>query len=151
MLQRFFSFFKMISGISNHIQKISSAEMKKHGLKGSFVQYLTVLDRFENGVTATQLCKVCDRDKAAVSRALCEMEKQGLVKRLVQDRKMYRIRLTLTEKGKKAALFVRETASRAMRLAGEGLSVEKREVLYEALQLISDNLEILSEKGLPQE
>ena len=74
MINRFQEFSVSIAAIYRHIQKIERAEMVQYGLKGSTAQYLTALRLHEEGLTASQLCEVCDKDKAAISRVLTELE-----------------------------------------------------------------------------
>ena len=81
MLDRFEHFSYSISNIYRHIVKIEREEMEKYGLRGSYVQYLLAMKRYPEGVTSTQLCEICDKDKAAISRVIAEMESKGLVKR----------------------------------------------------------------------
>ena len=152
MLFRFIRFTMAISSISHCIHKISNAEMKKVGLKGSYVPYLAAIARHqESGLTAAELCKICERDKAAVSRVISEMEKKGLVCRSSDDGKMYRIRLFLTEKGKQIVSFVTGRVKAAIEYSVKGLSEENRMIFLQTFQMIADNLSALSEKGVPQE
>ena len=74
MIDRFELFVAAISGIYRDIQKIERDEMVKYGLKGPYAQYLVAMKRCPQGITASALCEVCDKDKAAVSRMLGEME-----------------------------------------------------------------------------
>ena len=60
MTSRFEQFTIVISGINRYIQKLERNEMIKRGYKGVFAQYLAVLKRFEDGLTSTELCEVCD-------------------------------------------------------------------------------------------
>ena len=73
MVDRFEQFAGYISGIFRQIQKIERDELEKQGLKGAFAQYLVVMSHYPEGITATQLCEVCDKDKAAVSRVIAEL------------------------------------------------------------------------------
>ncbi len=151
MLLRYIRFSMAISSISYSIHKICNDEMKKIGMKGSFVQYLAAMDRdCENGVTAAKLCELCDLDKAAVSRAVSEMEKNGLVTKEEDGGKMYRIRWFLTERGKKVTRHVKDRIKTAVEQANLGLSEENRRVFVESLQMITNNLLSISENGLPQ-
>lgn len=125
--------------------------MKKIGLKGTYVQYLAAMAHYpEEGLTAAKLCELCDRDKAAVSRALAEMEEKGLICRKDENEKMYRIFLFLTEKGKETANFVTERVKCAVSQAVKGIPESERCVFVKAFQTISDNLLDLSQHGLPQ-
>ena len=149
MLERFEQFSYYISNIYQTIQKIERDEMVKYGLKGPYAQYLAAMRRFPDGVTAAQLCGICEKDKAAVSRALAEMEARGLlVRRAVQDT-AYRARVRLTEKGQQAANYVCQKATAAVELAGRGLSESERAVFYDVLSRIAANLQTVSRTGLP--
>lgn len=150
MVNRFAQFTGAISAIHRDIQKIERDEMEKYGLKGAFAQYLLVMDRHPDGITAAALCEECDKDKAAVSRILSEMEAKGLVLRNTGDGP-YRARLSLTESGKEAARFVCQKAIAAVELAGEGLEDGDRKVFYAALGLIAGNLQAISREGIPDE
>lgn len=145
MIDRFEQFSYLISSIYGDIQKIERDEMVKYGAKGVYAQYLVAMRRYPEGVTAAQLCEICDKDKAAVSRAVTDMERNGLVMR--EGTGGYRALVKLTNEGKQAAEYVCEKAVLAVELAG--LTEEKRKVFYEALQLIASNLKTITREGLP--
>ena len=149
MHSRFEQFSLVISSIYGSIQKIERDEMVRCGLKGAYAQYLTILNHFADGITAAELCELCDRDKAAVSRAIADMEQKGLLIR--EGGTAYRARLRLTDAGKDAAEFVCRRGQTAVELAGGALSEEARQSLYTSLALISDRLQTLCKQGLPQQ
>jgi len=146
MLSRFTEFCSSISAINRAIQKIEREEMEHYGNKGAYAQYLVAMIRYPEGMTASQLCELCDRDKAAVSRAVSEMEEKGLITR---EDSQYRAKLFLTETGRQAAQFVCDRAVVAVTEAGKGLGDEERSNFYSALHLIAANLQSLSKDGLP--
>lgn len=148
MVNRFAQFTGAISAIYRDIQKIERDEMEKYGLKGAYAQYLLAMERHPQGITAAALCDECDKDKAAVSRILAEMEAKGLVLRQTGDGP-YRARLHLTDSGRKAAGFVQEKAITAVELAGQGLADPDRRVFYAALALIAGNLQTICREGIP--
>ena len=151
MLSRYEQFSFLISVIYRHIQKIERDEMVKRGYKGSFAQYLSAIGRFPDGVTSVQLCEMCDKDKAAVSRAVTEMEAYGLIRREAEGETFYRARLVLTEEGRKTADFVADRARLAVSAAGKGMIDEDRRVFYASLDLIASNLQWISKTGLPEQ
>ena len=151
MLDRFEQFTAAISTIYRFVQKIERDEMEKYGLKGACAQYLLAMARHPEGITAAALCDVCDRDKAAVSRILSEMEEKGLIARAHSGESQYRAPLVLTAAGQKAANYVNQKASRAAELAGQGLSDEDRTVLYASLDRITANIAHLSRAGIPEQ
>ena len=131
------------------VQKIERDEMEKQGLRGAFAQYLLAISRFPEGITAAALCEVCDKDKAAVSRVVAEMETKGLVERETENQ--YRAKLRLTPAGEEAAEFVRKRASAAVELAGKDLSEDERKAFYAALAVLSASLQQISRTGLPED
>ncbi len=146
MLQRFEEFSTAIFKIQRSIQKIEADEMEKFHLKGSFAQYLLAMARHPEGIPAAELCRICDKDKAAVSRALAEMEEKGLINRPIQTG--YRVPFTLTEQGQKVAQFVATRAISAVEVAGRGLGEEERGICYRSLGLIAENLNHICKDGL---
>ena len=149
MISRFERFSFAISGIYRSIQKIERDEMERYGLKGGYAQYLVAMARHPQGLTSTQLCEICDLDKAAVSRSIGEMEERGLRERLAVNN-AYRAKLRLTEKGLAAADYVSRRAQQAVAVAGSGLSEEERGVLYRALESIAAHLQVISKEGIPE-
>ena len=148
MTQRYARFSSAISGINQYIQKIESDEMKKYNLRGSCAQYLVAILSSDEALTATRLSEICRKDKAAVSRAVAEMEEKNLLVRTGKGGNRYRSPLALTETGEVAAKAVASRASRAVELAGKGFPEEDRERFYEILELLSGNLKNISQKGL---
>ena len=108
------------------------------------------MHRYNDGVTATQLCELCSKDKSDVSRSIAAMEEKGLVLRETVNGNAYRAKLKLTPMGKKAAEQVGKRAQTAAELGGDGISDQQRSELYEMLERIAKNLRNISEEGLPQ-
>lgn len=149
MITRFEQFSFMISGIYREIQKIEKDEMIKHGYRGAFAIYLATLHRCPDGLTAAKLCEICDKDKAAVSRIVAEMEEKELVKR---EKNGYRAKIFLTEKGTETAEFVAKRAIAAVcAVSGESMTDQQREFFYSALETIYKNLRKVSKEGIPEE
>lgn len=151
MQGRFARFSQVIFEIWRSWHKIAGDELEKHGLKGVYIVYLQAMQRYADGITSSELGKICYKDKADVSRAIMAMEGKGLVRREAVGKSIYRARLFLTEEGKAFAEEINQRANLAVELGGGGLSDEQREMMYEALERISYNLRTLSQKGLPEE
>ena len=149
MLTRYEQFSFVISCIYRHIQKLERDEMLKYGVRGAYAQYLVAMSRYPEGITSTQLCEVCERDKAAISRAINDMEASGLVERKGAGESNYRASLTLTRKGNRLAKIVQERAQKAFDIAG--LSDEERTSFYAALELVERNLHDMCREGIPEE
>lgn len=149
MIDRFERFSYFISEISRLWHRIAGEEMGKYGLKGAYSVYFTTLYRYPQGVTAGQLVELCSRDKADVSRTISLLESKSLVKRNSEPGKTYRAQITLTETGRQIAQQINLRAQAAVELASFGLAEDKRRIFYEALELITGNLQIISREGIP--
>ena len=150
MLSKYEIFSTVVSSLYHDIQRIERTEMAKYGLKGPHAQCLVVMERYPEGITAARLCEICERDKAAVSRVVAELEEAGLLIRREQNGIHYRIPLILTEAGKTAARNVNEVALRAVEMAGAGLNDDQRTVFYHVLGIIAQNLHSISKYGLTE-
>lgn len=151
MLSKYEQFTLSISSIYHDIQRIERMEMAKFGLKGPHAQCLLAMSRYPEGITAAQLCEICEKDKAAISRAVSELAQVGLIQRNERNGIRYRSALTLTEQGKEAARSVSIRAQQAVERAGEGLDDSQREVFYRVLGLIAGNLQVICKDGLEEE
>ena len=140
-----------VSSMYHDIQKIERVEMAKYNLKGPHAQCLLVMNKHPEGITAARLCEECEKDKAAVSRTLAELEDAGMVARENRNGSRYRASLTLTQQGKAAAAAVVEKARLAVELAGTGFGEDEREVFYRVLAIIAGNLHRLCKDGLTQD
>ena len=144
--------YELISGslasMYHDIQKIERMEMAKYGLKGPHAQCLLAMKKHPEGITAARLCEVCEKDKAAVSRILSELEEAGMVVRENRNGSRYRASLLLTQQGNLAAEAVVEKARLAVELAGTGFGETERETFYRVLAIIAGNLHKLCREGL---
>ena len=150
MVSRYESFSACISCMYHDIQKIERAEMAKYGLKGPHAQCLLAMSRYPEGITSARLCEICEKDKAAISRIVAELEQMGMVRRTQHNGTRYRASLTLTEQGLTAAKTVEEKARLAVERAGAGLDDEARQVFYSVLALIAGNLHTICKNGLTE-
>ena len=150
MINRFERFSTDIMEVFRYWHKIAADEMEKFGLKGAYCTYFSVLSRFEAGLTATQLCELCCKDKADVSRAVSDLEKKGYIKKETNGANLYRAKICLTEEGNRVAAYVQNRANLAVSLAGDGVSEQDRAIFYSTLEAIVKNLEKISSQGLPE-
>ena len=148
MIGRYELLSSSISSMYHDIQKIERVEMAKFGLKGPHAQCILALSRFPEGMTVSQLCEICDKDKAAVSRTVSELEDAGMILRSPRNGTRYRAPLTLTEQGITAAHAVSERAHLAVEHAGLGLDDSQRQIFYQVLTLIAGNLHTICKDGL---
>lgn len=151
MISKYELFSSSVACLYRDIQKIERTEMAKFGLKGPHAQCLLAMKRFPEGITSAQLCELCEKDKAAISRTVAELEERGLLIRSERNGLRYRAKLMLTPSGEAAAQAVSHRAQQAVEQAGAGLDDSKREVFYQVLGLIAGNLHAICRDGLKED
>lgn len=139
--ERYQTFTVLIAKIARSIRKIKTEEMKHFHLKGPHVTCLHVLYNAPEGLTAKDLCDLCDEDKASVSRTVEFLENGGYVVCDSMAKKRYKAAFTLTEKGKEVGKFIAEKIDAVLASASVGVSEEHREILYRSLAIIGENLQ----------
>lgn len=140
MINRFEQFSSSISTIYKYLQKLEKIGMEKYNLKGSHTQCVITMLKYPDGISATELCSLCGKDKASISRSLAELEETGHIERVSKSGNLYQAKIRLTPSGVKAAEQVSQTVMRVVEKAGEGLSDDVRKLFYSSLDLICENL-----------
>lgn len=150
MINRYELFSSAVACLSRDIQHIERTEMAKFGLKGPHAQCLLAMMRHPAGITSAQLCELCAKDKAAISRTVSELEQEKMIRRESRNGNVYRAALLLTEKGRAAADAVSRRAIMAVEAAGKGLTDTQREVFYQVMHTIAQNLHTICKNGLEE-
>lgn len=141
MKNRYQNFTVLLNQITRSIYKIKTEEMNRFDLKSAHVSCLYYLYTSEKPLTSKELCESCDEDKALISRSLDDLEKRGLVFCEEMKEKRYRTPLHLTGEGKEIGKYISEKIDALLDSATKGLSLEKRNAMYEGLEIIRNNLE----------
>ena len=144
MVGRFEVFTLALNEMTYSWNKIATEELKPYGLKGACIIYLIALYKVPQGLTAANLCEMCNRDKAEVSRAIKALEEKGFVVRKNTTVSSYRANITLTDEGRKITCELRERIKQLVEYGGMGLSEEQRETFYDVLAKISCNLKSIA-------
>lgn len=145
MENKFETFTVLIAKLSRSIRRIKAEEMAEFGLKVSHVSCLYYL-YCTDGLTASELCERCEEDKAAVSRALDELETGGYLTCESGAKKRYRTPLRLTEKGRSVGERIAGKIGGVVAEASVGLDEAQRMEMYRALSIVSRNLERICER-----
>lgn len=146
MQNRFREFTLLTSNVVRTINKIKNFEMKKYGLKGTQVSCLFYLYGSDGDMTAKDICALCQEDKAAISRALKDLENKGfIVCENDSNKKKYNTLLTLTESGKKVAKQILNTIERILKYDKNFISEQELSEFYQTFNKIYENLKHVSE------
>ena len=82
---RFEIFSTSVGQLVKAVTALKSRKMAKYGLKGTGALCLCQILESESGLTATELCRRGEIDKAQVSRCMNELSEKGLVHLEEQD------------------------------------------------------------------
>jgi DNA-binding MarR family transcriptional regulator len=137
MKKRFENFTGSILRINKLVHKIKTVTVKKYGLKTIHVMCLHYLNQSPEGLSEVELVKLTLEDKAAISRAVAQLQEEGYV----TFDKGYNTTITLTPVGRAMADYIDEQAVRAVRASGMDFTDEERDHFYQSLNAIGDKLE----------
>lgn len=145
MENRFEAFTALMTSIGRSIRRIKSLEMADFKLKGTHALCLYYLYR-HGALTATELCELCEEDKANISRTIEYLKQNDYIVGTEGNTKRYRNPLTLTEQGRLAGAKMVEKIDKVLSLSGEGISEENLKNMYESLRRVDENLQGLCER-----
>ena len=146
MKERFKTFTVLIAKISRNIKKIKNQEMAEYGLRSVHVTCLYYLYSQE-ALTATELCELCEEDKATISRSLDFLEENGYIVCETMQSKRYKAPLLLTEKGAEVGKKITDKINFVLDEICIDMTEEQRVEFYRGLAIISDSLELCT-KGI---
>ena len=148
MLTKYEEFSLGIHELYSSMHKNESVVMGKYGLRGAYVKYLVAMFQNPDGLTISQLCEVCDQDKAAVSRAVSELVGREFIWRDNPRGNHYRARLKLTERGESLAREVYGSAEKVFEEALAVLDEEQQEELHKLFGLVFARVHDISMKKI---
>lgn len=139
---RFEDFVSIIGALSKEIQRIKNAEARRLGFRGSDVMCLYYLLKHPEGITASELARLVDVSRAAMSRTLAHLEGDGLVEvgDADGDGTKYRAPVFLTEKGREVTRPLEDIIHRVLDEAGGELAARQRLQMYDSLNHILEKL-----------
>ena len=115
--------------------------MAEYGLRSVHVTCLYYLYS-EGPLTATDLCELCEEDKATISRGLEFLEAEGYTACEAKQAKRYKSPIDLTERGREVGKKITDKINFVLDEICVDLSEAERAEFYRCLALISDNLEL---------
>ena len=140
MDERFKLFTTLVANVNRSIRRIKTEEMSEFNLKSVHVSCIYYLYR-EGELTVSELCEVCEEDKANISRAVEHLEECGYIEKRPKDSKRYKTPLELTESGRKVGVIISDKIDLIIAQASDGVSEQERNILYRSLGIICENLQ----------
>ena len=144
---RFDRFYSTLCCALKSIQKLKTKYMQSFGLSSAHTMCLRHLHAAPEGLTRTKLAKLCDIDKAQVSRIVNELCSKGYITEPDSENINYRKRLKLTPLGKDTAEEINSTVGKILNFVSGDIPSEQLENFYSTLDLICDKLK---QAELPQ-
>ena len=144
MNNRFETFTVLINRISRNIRRIKNQEMAEYNLRSSQISCLYYLYSTAH-LTATELCELCEEDKATVSRALDYLKTNGYLTCPPKGTKCYKSPLILTDKGVAVGKKIADKIDQVLDRISGGLTEEERIGFYRSLAIISNSLDAVAE------
>ena len=137
---RFDKFYSMTCCALKSIQKLKSKYMLTYGLSSAHTMCLRHLNAAPEGLTRTRLAKLCDIDKAQVSRIVNELCSKGYLTEPDSENINYRKRLKLTALGKDTAEEINQRVTEIQSFVSKDIPLEELSAFYSTLDLICNKL-----------
>lgn len=137
---RFEIFSPAVLQLARTVQYLKSSKMAEYGLKGTNALCLCrILESKNSGLTATELARTCEIDKAQVSRCMAELTEKGFVYRDDMEGRRYKQKYRLTPEGQTVAEDIDAAAQQVQDTIKKGISAADLDVFYRTLGKICDN------------
>lgn len=135
---------RWISVLHRQFQMYLNRELKPYGIRSSEYIYLVNLNE-KDGVSQETLSRNLYINKAATARAICSLEKLGLVRRTRDESDARAYAVTLTPEGLRMRCVVMGKLGVWNRTLESGLSEDECEFMLRIIRLMSANALALTE------
>ncbi len=147
---RFDRFYHLTYCALKSIQKLKILGMSQYELTGTHTMCLRHLYAAPDGLTRTKLVRLCDIDKAQISRIINDLCAKGYVIETENESANYRKRLKLTPLGADTAEEINRTVLKINSFVSGDLSEERLESFYGTLTAICEKLKEAESFFAPQ-
>lgn len=137
---RFDQFYSLTCCALKSIQKLKGKYMVGYGLTSAHTMCMRYLYSSPEGLTRTRLAKLCDIDKAQISRIASDLCAKGYVTEPQSENINYRKRLKLTALGKNIAQEINSEIARIHSFVSKDIPEEEIASFYSTLCLICQKL-----------
>jgi DNA-binding MarR family transcriptional regulator len=144
---RFATFILLIDAIHKDINKIKTDIAPGCAIKSVHTMWLYELLRNPDGLTATEIATKTMIDRSLVSREISALMRGGYVMCASSlGKRNYNSVITLTEKGKKIAQTIAQSALQVQNDVSYNVSADELHVFYSVLERLYNNIEEISNK-----
>ena len=136
---RFILFSTLLNDAQKSIARIKQKKMDQYGLGSSHTICMCFLAECPEGVTKTELAKLCAVDKAQISRVVADILEKNYV-RISNPECNYRQKYVLTEQGAIVAAEMKQIILDINNFVSHNITNEQIDNFYETLKTICGNL-----------
>ena len=147
---RFDKFNHLTSSAIKSIYRLKVMGMLPFGLTAAHTMCLRHLYNYPEGITRTKLVRLCDIDKAQISRIINDLCAKGYVVETENENINYRKRLKLSPLGKDTTEEINRKVLRVNEFVSEDIPDEQLKNFYDTLNTICEKLK-LAESELENE
>ena len=137
---RFDKFDHLVASCGKSLQRLRGTGMLQFGLTGAHTMCLRHLYGNPDGLTRTKLVRLCDIDKAQISRIINELCAKGYVIENDNENINYKKRLKLTPLGKDTTEEINRLVIELNEYVSSDISDEQLAVFYDIFEKISNRL-----------
>ena len=139
---RFDKFSHLTSSAVKSIQKLKIKGMLPFGLTAAHTVCLRHIYNAPDGITRTKLVRLCDIDKAQISRTINDLCSKGYVIETENENVSYRKRLKLTPMGKDTTEMINRKILTVNEFVSNDIPDDELETFYETLNKICERLKL---------
>jgi DNA-binding MarR family transcriptional regulator len=143
MTDRFALYTTLTNRINRNVYRIKNKGIKEFGIKTAHVPCLYHLLK-SGSLTASELCQLCEEDKAIMSRTLDYLEKNEFVTGEKKDSKRYNTPFHLTAKGKDLAENLLKRINLVLNEVSTFVGNEELAIFYKHLTTLDESLEYIA-------
>lgn len=143
--KRFIRLTLSLEKISKALQKCKNDRMATLGLRGAHVMCLCQLRNAPGGLTAAELARRCEVDRAFISRTVAELTDSGCI---LPTKKNGRTRLSLTEEGDRIVDRIDDMMRRAVTMAVQDVAPEELDIFYRVMDTLEKSISALPEEPI---
>ena len=133
-------FSTYLSSAAKSLQKIKNKGMIPYGLGSAHTICMRKIYDSKNGVTRAELARLCDVDKAQISRIIADLAEKQYIDCPDQTKNNYRQKIKLTEDGIRVTQEINAIVLRMNHAVSGDISIEDLCHFYETFEKICEGL-----------
>lgn len=133
-------FSTLIGSAAKSLQKIKNKGMFPYGLGSAHTSCMRKLYEAPSGVTRAELARLCDVDKAQITRIIADLVEKQYIDSPVGSQSNYRRKIKLTEDGKRVVREINEIVLQMNQFVSGEIPQERIDIFYDTFTQICEGL-----------